>query len=130
MDNEERASLLLAHNRSRKRSCCATSCSTFSLLTNFIILLLTAFYLGYFIRLDLRVDKLETEPYSEGQCILFGRSSQSDSEFSLDNNVSCEIAIYGSAAVVLFEVILLVLTVCNSIWGRWLVHECVTEKVS
>ena len=114
MENEKTG--LVPNNGRRSRSCCATCCSSFAAVFYFAILLLNLFYFGYFLHLDMLIDA--SEPYS-GKCILFGRSPQNADTFSLDDNLSCELSIFGAAGLVLLELILLVMLICSSILGQW-----------
>lgn len=100
----------------RHRSCCATCCSFYTTSGYFITLVLTVFYLGYFIQLDALIDS--KEQYSD-QCILFSRYSKSDPQFTLGYDLSCELSVYGTGALALLLFVLMVMLFFNSVWGRW-----------
>ncbi len=115
----EKSELLLHKRREQSsRSCCATCCHCYSVVIYFSILLCAVFYLGYFVHLDIEIDSSDSVLYTDG-CILFGDLAQTEDEFVLDQNISCDLSIYGSCVLIIFILLLLVLAIFSSILGRW-----------
>ena len=120
METDEKTDLLRhpepTRRRHSSRSCCATCCSSFSVVFYLAIALFTLFYFGYFLHLDVLVD--DTDRYS-GKCILFARSPESGNEFTLNENFTCALSVFWTGGLIFLELILLVMLIFSSVWGRW-----------
>ena len=96
----------------RQRSCPATSCGVCFLLKYMIVITISSATFGYFIYVDREKDK----------CFLF--AIRNDSE--LDHRSVCHFLISGFSGVIILQIVLVVIAICNTVWGKWYIM-CVCE---
>ena len=107
--------------RQRTRSCPATSCGICFLFIYLIVIAISSVAFGYFIFTDLEVTKHE-----EDKCLLFAKRNHSDLELS-DRPV-CDFFKYGVSGVMILQVVLVVIAICNTLWGKWYIYMFVFVK--
>ena len=92
----------------RQRSCPATSCGVCFLLKYMIVITISSATFGYFIYVDQENDK----------CFLFAKRNDSHRYFFIS----------GFSGVIILQIVLVVIAICNTVWGKWYIM-CVCEVV-
>ena len=98
--------------RQRTRSCPATSCGICFLFIYLIVIAISSVAFGYFVFTDLEVAK-----HKEDKCLLFAKRNHS--ELELSDRPVCNFFRYGISGVMILQLLLVVIAICNTLWGKW-----------
>ena len=117
---DETEPLVSPGRRSRKRNWIATILSTCFCFVYASVLVMTLISLGYFAA---TVNKVRSnsahEDIEHGKCVLFGKKDNEN--LKLGNDSSCNVTIYGEGVLVLLSLLLMTVSICRAIWGKWYV---------
>ena len=102
----------------RKRSWTATILSTYFCFLYASVLIITLISLGSF---TVTVNKVRSNDTNEDtgheKCILFGKNDNED--LKLGNDSPCNVTIYGEAVLALLSLLLVTVSICRALWGKW-----------
>ena len=117
---DETEPLVSPGRRSRKRNWIATILSTCFCFVYASVLVMTLISLGYFAA---TVNKVRSnsahEDIGHGKCILFGKKDNKNLKLKLGNDSSCNVTIYGEGVLVLLSLLLVTVSICRALWGKW-----------
>ena len=117
---DETDHLLSSSRPRRERSWTATILSTFFCFLYASVLIITLISLGYF---TVTVNKVHSndahEDIEHGKCILFGKKDDDENKLKLGNDSPCNVTIYGEGVLALLSLLLVILSICRALWGKW-----------
>ena len=114
-DDEQRPILddTVVVTRRRKRSISATICSAIFIVPYTVLLCAPLVTIGFFAS---KQNELLNH-YPSG-CLLFATYSGAGG-FQLGQNGACSFTVFGEAAITVLGLILIVLTIVKTVWGKW-----------
>ena len=103
-----------------KRSTFATVLSMFMVIPYFGLFICGLVSLGLFASKDNDIHKINPDESYNGFCVLYSTyGSDRSPQFQLSRGQSCKFFIYGQAFVSFLALVMIILSVIKTVWGRW-----------